>query len=1018
MGQVIVTYTVGQTYTLGGTIADTNNIPVPGVTIQATGGFISTSAGDGTFSIIGVPAGATGITLTPSLAQYTFSPEQIIVPGPVNANVGDLNFTGSLVTQTYSISGSITYGSDPLEGVAVVASGGHEQTVATNASGEYTLSGIPHGVNLTITPSLTNYDFVPFSIQVNNLTGTINNQDFVAFSQNDRVISGTILRDSSGDPLEGVAVTANVNGVNQTFFTNHMGVYQVTGMGTGSQTITITPSLSGFSFSPAQRTIDYHHNNPQVTGQDFLAISLSGSFYSRQSGNWNQPATWSRTGHAGAAASRAPEAEDQVFVSASHTVSLTQNIIHNATITVSNFGVLVAGQHIVSGGGTFSLASDGVLQIGAAGGISQSGASGNIQTTGRNFSGDAHYVYNGTQAQSTGNALPETIASLTIDNPSGVTAVSSHRVTGLLDLQSGTLTMPVGGSMAAAQTVSSGGDLRMRTSFQGGKGWRLVTSPVQTTYSDMFSGGFVTQGFAGSSNPGGQPNLLYFDETDIGTTNQAWRTLSSLGQGTFGGRGYFYYVFAGDGGYSDNLPMEMSATGIEHAAGSGPFSFQATYTPRTAGVVDNTEVMELNAGWNLVGNPSSATIDWSNEGGWTKSNIATPVYIWSPASGNYITWNGITGSGTTKIAPFQAFWVQATGSNPVLQMNSGAKGLGGTFAQKGSADQLSDLRINTPVLHIELHADTLYAFSHLSFMPDGQFGEDSRDAYRLEPLSETFLKLYTTSSMHNKPLVINNLPDELSEPIQVPLYVGGQHEGIPVTGSYTLNWYNSGMWPEHWTVTLMDHQLEKAISMTRHNTYEFNLTGTGKSAQAGKNTSVRSGAAKSTAGVRSVAGKNTAVGKSIVGKGESADRAEEPQQFRLPQNIIAIHDPAVNDPTSVLDPVAKASTATPRFTIVIKPYSTEEEEPEYIANEARMMPPYPNPFDHQTTIRFSLPEAAHVTVEVFDIQGRRVALLADQQFESGTTTLPWSPSRLSGGIYIAVMRTEGRVETQKISLIR
>jgi hypothetical protein len=148
-------------------------------------------------------------------------------------------------------------------------------------------------------------------------------------------------------------------------------------------------------------------------------------------------------------------------------------------------------------------------------------------------------------------------------------------------------------------------------------------------------------------------------------------------------------------------------------------------------------------------------------------------------------------------------------------------------------------------------------------------------------------------------------------------------------------------------------------------------------------------------------------------QGTSPDLNREPQQFRLPQNIVAIHDPA-----SAIDPVAKASTAAPRFTIVIRPFSMDEEEPEYIPNEARMMPPYPNPFDYQTTIRFSLPEAAHVSVEVFDIQGRRVALLADQHFESGTTTLPWTPNRLPGGIYIAVMRTADRVETQKISLIR
>ncbi len=103
---------------------------------------------------------------------------------------------------------------------------------------------------------------------------------------------------------------------------------------------------------------------------------------------------------------------------------------------------------------------------------------------------------------------------------------------------------------------------------------------------------------------------------------------------------------------------------------------------------------------------------------------------------------------------------------------------------------------------------------------------------------------------------------------------------------------------------------------------------------------------------------------------------------------------------------------------MIKPGSEGDEEPEYISNEAMMMPNFPNPFNYQTTIRFSLPAAGRVTVEIYDIQGRRVAQLADHHFESGTTTLPWTPNRLPAGIYIAVMKTDDKVATQKLTLIR
>lgn len=996
-GQIKISYFSGNAFTLSGTILDAGNQPVPGVHISFSGGYPTVVTDqDGTYNLQGVFTGATGITITPGLAGYTFEPTAILVEGPVSADVGGLDFTATPVSETFSISGTILHDTTPLQGVTVTASGDHEQTVSTNASGAYQISGITAGASLTIAPTSNNHVFLPPEIQFVNVMENLSGQDFAAQSSGDHYITGTIL-DEANNPVEGVIVTAS-GAFNQTVSTNHLGVFLFTGMNNNGQ-ITITPTLAGYSFSPEQRTVAYHHNqSPRFYAQDFTAIQASGHFYSRQNGNWNTAATWSRTGHSGSAASRAPGQGDHVYVSNSHRVSLVENVTNNQSITLSNGGTLITGQYIVSGSGSFILAGQGVLHIGHMGGISQSGSTGNIQTSVRNFSSEGHYVYNGSQAQSAGNALPETIASLTIDNPAGVAAVSSHRVTGQLILQNGTLIMPVGGSMAAAQTVSSDGNLRMRTAFQGGKGWRMITSPVQTTYSDMFSGGFITLGFAGSSNPAGQPNLLYFDETDIGTTNQAWRTIPGLGQGTHGGRGYFYYVFAGEGGYSDNLPREMNATGLEHAAGSGTYNFPATFTARAPGIVDNTEVMELNAGWNLVGNPSSATLDWSNEAGWTRQNIANTFYIWSPSAGTYFTWNGIVGSGSARIAPFQAFWVQATGANPVFQMHAGAKGLGGSFAQKGLADQLSELRSRTPVLHMEIQADTLLAFAHLSFINQGRFGEDPWDAYRLEPLSDTFLKLYTTSSMHDKPLVINNMPEELKEPVQVPLYVGGQKGGVPVTGSYTLNWYQSGQWPESWSVTLMDHQLEKAVNMKRNHTYTFTETGGAKSI------SVQGGA-------KSISGQGGA--KSSATQGRAISPAHS-HLFSLPQQIIASHDPA-----TAINPVAKASTAAPRFTIVINPNGTfDEEEPEYIPNEPRMMPPFPNPFDHQTTLRFSLPAAAHVMVEVLDLQGRRVALLADRQFESGTTTIPWTPNRLPMGVYIAVMRTADRVETQKISLVR
>jgi len=57
----------------------------------------------------------------------------------------------------------------------------------------------------------------------------------------------------------------------------------------------------------------------------------------------------------------------------------------------------------------------------------------------------------------------------------------------------------------------------------------------------------------------------------------------------------------------------------------------------------------------------------------------------------------------------------------------------------------------------------------------------------------------------------------------------------------------------------------------------------------------------------------------------------------------------------------------------------------------------PNPFAHATTIRFALPVAARVTLEVFDLLGRRVATLAAGEYPAGTHAVDWNRRAVTGG---------------------
>ncbi|MAT40556.1 MAG: hypothetical protein CL946_13245 [Ectothiorhodospiraceae bacterium] len=71
----------------------------------------------------------------------------------------------------------------------------------------------------------------------------------------------------------------------------------------------------------------------------------------------------------------------------------------------------------------------------------------------------------------------------------------------------------------------------------------------------------------------------------------------------------------------------------------------------------------------------------------------------------------------------------------------------------------------------------------------------------------------------------------------------------------------------------------------------------------------------------------------------------------------------------------------------------------------------PNPFNPVTEIAFTLPEPMQVRLEVFSSLGERISVLADKTFEEGYHTLRFDGSNLASGVYIAVMRAGGDVQS-------
>lgn len=79
---------------------------------------------------------------------------------------------------------------------------------------------------------------------------------------------------------------------------------------------------------------------------------------------------------------------------------------------------------------------------------------------------------------------------------------------------------------------------------------------------------------------------------------------------------------------------------------------------------------------------------------------------------------------------------------------------------------------------------------------------------------------------------------------------------------------------------------------------------------------------------------------------------------------------------------------------------------------------YPNPFNPTTKIKFGLPERSIVKLAVYDILGREVSTLVNQELEAGYHEVKFNAGNLSSGVYFYQLRSGLFVETKKLTLIK
>ena len=103
---------------------------------------------------------------------------------------------------------------------------------------------------------------------------------------------------------------------------------------------------------------------------------------------------------------------------------------------------------------------------------------------------------------------------------------------------------------------------------------------------------------------------------------------------------------------------------------------------------------------------------------------------------------------------------------------------------------------------------------------------------------------------------------------------------------------------------------------------------------------------------------------------------------------------------------------------VVQQYEVNVEASTSASAKTALNPSYPNPFNSETILSYTLPTASDIRLEVFTLSGQRVAVLHEGFQVAGYHTIAMDASALASGVYLYRLTTpEGRF-VQKFTLLR
>jgi hypothetical protein len=499
-----------------------------------------------------------------------------------------------------------------------------------------------------------------------------------------------------------------------------------------------------------------------VTGlAAYIAVGTGLTWNGSSSSDWGTAANWTPN--------QVPTASNDVTIPGgtpnNPTVSNAQQaravtLTTSAVLTTANGGTLTVGGNFTNNGGSVAGSGTGVI------------------------------ILNGVAAQTLGGTSLSTFNNLTVGTAGATTGGPAAVQRGLV--LNGNLTVGVGqaftllsNATGTAYVVNSTGTVSgtvvvqrfINPSLNAGLGYRHYSTPVGgpgaatgSSVSDLATAGYtpvVNSGYNSTTTPSTvtpYPNIYFYDETRLTTSvatgipefDKGWASPTTTGDALEVGRGYTVNI-----GAASVVDFSGTLNNGNYTRGGLSRGPQAT------------------AGWQFLGNPYPAPIDWTQVVANGTTNIDNAVYVFKSSGqygGSYAAYvNGVGTNGGTNVLPVaQGYFVRVSGA-----------GQTGSVTME-NADRLTTAdptpfqrdATHLPLLKLALSNASAATQTAVYFQPGATAGADAAfDAYALPNLNGLVL----ATEVGSEALSINGLPLLTGVDAVLPLQIGAAG-----SGTYTL----------------------------------------------------------------------------------------------------------------------------------------------------------------------------------------------------------------------------------------